>query len=194
LSSAGPGLTCLCVKIANPVSFAARVLVIAIFQVAVSGCGGAKPPEQVADPKTVFDHFPVTVGGHTTSLQVAVLQPEQERGLMQRPDLGPNDGMIFVNPSPRKLSFWMHNTPEALDIGYVTPEGVIAETYDLLPMDERIVESHSSDLQYALEMPKGWFAANGVRAGAQIDMAAVAAAMKARGFDPTKFGMKPVSP
>ena len=60
----------------------------------------------------------------------------------------------------------------------------------LLPMDERTVESHSSDLQYALEMPKGWFAANGVRAGAQIDMAAVAAAMKARGFDPAKFGMK----
>ncbi len=194
MSRALPGLTCLCVKIANPVSLAASVLVLALFQVAVSGCGGAKAPEQLADQKTVFDHFPVTVGGRPTSLQVAVLGPEQERGLMQRPDLGPNDGMIFVNPSPRKLSFWMHNTPEALDIGYITPDGVIAETYDLLPMDERIVESHRSDLQYALEMPKGWFAANGVRAGAQIDMAAVAAAMKARGFEPGKFGMKPVSP
>ena len=113
---------------------------------------------------------------------------------MQRPDLGGDEGMIFVNPAPRQLGIWMHNTPEPLDLAYVASGGEIAETYNLLPLDERAVMSHRADVQFALEMPKGWFAANGVRAGAQIDMAAVAAAMKARGFDPVKFGMKPVSP
>ena len=37
-------------------------------------------------------------------------------------------------------------------------------------------------------MPQGWYAANGVQPGAQVDMKAVADAVKARGFDPAKFG------
>ena len=52
--------------------------------------------EAAASPKTVFDHFSVNIGGHPASLQVAVYPQEQERGLMQRPDLGANEGMIFV--------------------------------------------------------------------------------------------------
>ncbi|HZZ18916.1 MAG TPA: DUF192 domain-containing protein [Opitutaceae bacterium] len=181
-------------KNANPVSLAAKAAVVGVLLAAVCGCGADKAPEQAASTKSVFDHFPVMVGGKQTSLQLAVTDAEQSRGLMQRPDLGGSEGMIFVNTSPRPLTFWMHNTPEALDIGYISQDGVIAETYDLLPMDERIVASHRSDLQYALEMPKGWFTANSVHAGSQIDMAAVAAAMKARGFDPVRYGMKAVSP
>jgi hypothetical protein len=38
-------------------------------------------------------------------------------------------------------------------------------------------------------MPRGWLAANGVRPGARIDMKALAGALKARGFDPLKFGI-----
>jgi hypothetical protein len=39
-------------------------------------------------------------------------------------------------------------------------------------------------------MPTGWFAAHGVGAGSRIDMKAVAAALKARGFEPEKFGVR----
>ena len=190
LSNASPGLTCLCVKNANLVSFGAKVLVVALMQLGVAGCGAAKTAEPAAANKTVFDHFTVSVGGHPASLQVAVLQQEQERGLMQRPDLGANEGMIFVNTSPRQLGIWMHNTPEPLDLAYLTSDGAIAETYNLLPLDERTVASHSLQIQFALEMPKGWFEANGIRVGAGIDMAAFAAALKARGFDPVKFGIR----
>jgi len=67
---------------------------------------------------------------------------------------------------------------------------VIAEIYDLLPFDEKTVSSHSDRLQFALEMPKGWFAAHGIHAGSRVDLGAVAAALQARGFDPAKFGLK----
>jgi hypothetical protein len=40
-------------------------------------------------------------------------------------------------------------------------------------------------------MPRGWFEANGVRPGARIDKAAASEAVKARGFDPSKFGFGP---
>jgi hypothetical protein len=108
---------------------------------------------------------------------------------MQRPDLGGDQGMIFVNVRPGKLAFWMKNTPEALDIGYLDPEGVVAEAYALLPYDQRSVDSHGDRLQFALEMPQGWFAAHGVRAGTRLDLQALGAALKARGFDPAKFGL-----
>lgn len=168
-----------------------RAAAVAIFSLVFSGCGSGKTE---ADPavakKTVFDHFAIDVGGHTASLQVAVLGPEQERGLMQRLDLGRDEGMIFVNEGPRALSIWMRNTPEPLDLGYLTRDGTIVEIYDLLPLDERPVNSHSEDVQFALEMPKGWFGANGIRPGSRVDMKALADALEARGFDPVKFRLR----
>ena len=106
---------------------------------------------------------------------------------MQRPDLGGDDGMLFVYADPQALSIWMRNTPEPLDLAYLTEDGAIAEVYSLLPLDERPVTSHTSEMQYALEMPKGWFAAHGVRIGDRIDLKAVAATLKDRGFDPVKY-------
>lgn len=109
---------------------------------------------------------------------------------MQRPDLGADEGMIFVNARPQRLSFWMRNTPEPLDVAYIAPDGTIQEIYPLLPLDERPVNSHATDLQYALEMPAGWFAKHGVAAGSKIDLAALSAALKARGFEPENFRLK----
>lgn len=166
------------------------IAVAAAVALFTAGCGSGKSPDPAAEPKTVFDHFSVQVGGSAASLQFAILEPEQIRGLMQRPDLGRDEGMIFVYERPQPLSIWMRNTPEALDLGYLTPEGVIAEVYGLLPLDERPVISHGRRIQFALEMPRGWFAAHGVGAGSRIDMKAVAAALKARGFEPEKFGIR----
>jgi uncharacterized protein len=142
----------------------------------------------------VLDHFTVSVGGHAVSLQFAVLPGEQERGLMQRLDLGADEGMLFVDPAPKRENFWMKNTPEALDIAYAGRDGVIAEIYPMYPFDLSAIPSRSDQMQMALEMRQGWFSANGVRPGAAIDMAAVAAALKARGFDPSKYGIWPGKP
>lgn len=158
--------------------------------IALAGCGSEKQASASADVKTVSDHFAVEVGGHPASLQVAVLPAEQEHGLMQRNDLGRDDGMIFVFAKPEKQSFWMRNTPEALDVAYLTPDGVIAEIYPMYPYDERPVNSRGDRMKYALEMPQGWFSANGVRPGAPVDLKAVTAAVKARGFEPERLGLR----
>jgi hypothetical protein len=179
-----------CVKNANPVSSwvgAAAALLLAL-GLAASGCG--KAPEAAVPLKTVWDHFKVDVGGHAASLQFAILPAEQERGLMQRLDLGRDEGMIFVFHEPAKQNFWMRNTPEPLDIAYLGPDGSIYEIYHMLPLDERGNASRSDRIQYAVEMPLGWYEANGVRPGAHIDMKAASDAVKARGFDPSKFGFR----
>jgi len=176
------------VKNANPVSLAVAASAALLLSLFAGGCGSGKPPAAAADPKTMSDHFTVGVGGHPASLQFAVLDAEQQRGLMQRPDLGRDEGMIFVSPAPRKQNFWMKDTPEALDIAFAGRDGVIAEIYPLYPFNLGSVSSRSEQIEFAVEMRQGWYAENGVRPGAAVDLAAVAAALKARGFDPARFG------
>jgi uncharacterized protein len=175
-------------KNANPVSV--RLVVAAALALALVGCGAAKAPEAPVVPKGIADHFMVSVGGHPVSLQVAVLDSEQARGLMERPDLGQDEGMIFVDAAPKRETYWMKDCPEALDIAFAGPDGIIQEIYPMYPFDEKIVASRGDQLQFAVEMRQGWFSRNGVHAGAAIDMKAVTDALTARGFDPLKFRFK----
>jgi hypothetical protein len=156
-----------------------------------AGCRDEAPaaPAEAPAPRTVSEFFKVGIGGRTVRLQFAVLGAEMERGLMERRDLGKDDGMIFVYPRPGQQRFWMRDTPTPLDIGFFTPDGTLAEVYPMYPFDEKEVDSRRADLQFAVEMNQGWYAANGVREGARLDMAAVTAALRARGFDPKRFGL-----
>lgn len=153
------------------------------------GCGRSAPPPETAALKTVTDYFAVELGGKTVQLQFAVSNAEMQRGLMGRRNLGPDQGMIFVYKRPQKLSFWMRNTPTPLDIGYFTADGVLREIYAMHPFDETSVPSIRDDLQFAVEMNQGWYQANGIRPGAQLEMRAVGAALRARGFPPRAFGL-----
>jgi uncharacterized membrane protein (UPF0127 family) len=178
------------VKNANPVSLGLKAAGVAALALLTAGCTPGKPADAAPSQKTVYDHFAFDLGGHPVSLQVAVLDAEQQRGLMQRPDLGKDEGMVFVDAAPKQENFWMKNTPEPLDVAFLAPSGVIAEIYPLYPFDLRPVMSRSDRLQFAVEMPQGWFAANGVRPGAGIDLKSLAAALRERGFDPAKFGLR----
>ena len=153
-----------------------------------AGCG-ARETAPAAAPKTVADYFAIKVGDQTVRMQVAVLPSEMERGLMGRRNLGPDEGMIFVYMAPQLMSFWMHDTPTPLDIGFFTPAGELVEIYPLLPFDERTVRARNDRLQFALEMNQNWYRDHGVKPGAKLDLAALAAALKARDFEPRRFGL-----
>lgn len=151
--------------------------------------GSAATPATPAAPKTAADYFPIKVGDRTVRMQLAVREDEMQRGLMARRDLGRDDGMIFVYPKPQAMSFWMRNTPTPLDIGFFGRGGGLEEIYPMHPFDETSVASRGTELQFALEMNQGWFREHGIKPGAQLDLKALAAALKARGFDPRKFGL-----
>ncbi len=154
-----------------------------------AGCG-AKAPEPVAAVRTAADYFPIKVGDQTVRMQLAVLPQEMERGLMERRDLAPDQGMIFVYRSPQQMTFWMHNTPTPLDIGYFNAAGELVEIYPMLPYDEKTIASRSRDLKFALEMNLNWYREHGVKPGAKLDLKALAAAVKARDFVPRKLGLE----
>ena len=176
-------------KNANPVSWLRGWCWLFLAAGLLAGCGRQEPAAPAAT-KTVADFFPIKVDGHPVRMQLAVLNAEMERGLMGRRDLGADDGMIFVYLRPQRMSFWMHDTPTPLDIGFFDRSGALVEVYPMQPFDETTVASRSDQLQFALEMNQGWFSANGVRPDAKLDLPALAAALRARGFDPVKFGLK----
>jgi uncharacterized membrane protein (UPF0127 family) len=176
------------VKNANPVYRLALGVALSAGAVGLTGCGREQPPP-APERQGLSAHFPIRMGGVVVRLQVAALPSELEHGLMGRTDLAPDEGMIFVFDRPQPLAFWMRNTPIALDVGYLNPDGTLAEVYPMYPRDERAVKSRSSQLQYALEMNLGWFSAHHLKVGDQIDVKALEEAIRARGFDPALLGM-----
>jgi uncharacterized membrane protein (UPF0127 family) len=148
----------------------------------LNACGRTDAGKE-APLKTVEDRFPVKVGDRVVQMQIVAEPAEMEKGLMFRKSLGDDEGMLFVYLAPQQMGFWMQNTEIPLQIGFFDAAGVLRETYEMYPHDERTVSSHGRDLQFALEMNQGWFSQAGVRPGAPVDLKAVTAALKARGLD-----------
>ena len=167
--------------------FLGLVLIVTLSM--VTGCSRSDAPPSLAT-KTVADFFVISVGGKPVKMQLAVKQREMERGLMERRDLKPDEGMLFVYAGTQQMSFWMRNTPTPLDIGFLTADGVVKEVYSLYPFDERPVASRSNELKFALEMNQGWFAKNEVKPGSKLDLKALAEALRARGVEPWEYGVR----
>lgn len=173
-------------KNANPVSRELSVVIFSLWVLLLAGCGNSEPTV-APEPKTVKDWFDISVGDKTVSIQLALSDSEMQQGLMGRKDLKLGQGMMFIYPYPTVMSFWMRNTPTALDIGYFSADGILREIYPLHPFDERPVQSKREDLLFALEVLQGGYAEMGIKPGAQLDLDSLRAAVVARGYDPSRY-------
>ena len=157
---------------------------------ALQGCERKDSAAAESSPKSFAEFFEIRVGDKPVRLQIAVREEEMQKGLMERRDLGKDEGMLFVYNRPQRMSFWMRNTPTPLDIGFFDQAGKLLEIYPLHPFDETAVGSKNTQLLMALEMNQGWFRENGVKPGAQIDLKAVSEALEIRGFKADQFHIR----
>lgn len=96
------------------------------------------------------------------------IQPEERNwGFMERKDIPGGTGMLFVFEKDQVLSFWMKNTPHPLSIAYIDSKGVISDILDMTPYSLESIRS-SRSVRYALEVPQGFFMANGVAVGDSV--------------------------
>ena len=126
------------------------------------------------DTATAWIH----VGADSTSVLVELARTEAQKtyGLMARPTLDPNSGMVFLYDSiqPGENGFWMWRTRMPLDIAFIDTGGVIVRTLSMEPCASDIYsescESYLPNIPYrsALEVNKGWFATHGVGEGALV--------------------------
>lgn len=111
------------------------------------------------------------VGNKTFHLWVVATEAEREHGLMDRPSLPADGGMVFVFRDERPLEFWMKNTLIPLDLIYVDAGGRVVSVKQGKPLDETNIPS-DGPARFTIELNVGAAAAAGVKAGDQITLPA----------------------
>ncbi|MDO9601297.1 MAG: DUF192 domain-containing protein [Rhodocyclaceae bacterium] len=106
-------------------------------------------------------------GFHRIEAEVAHTQPARVQGLMQRREMAPQRGMLFVFPESDRHCMWMKNTLLPLAVAFLDDAGSIINVAEMQPGSE---ENHCAarPARYALEMNAGWFARRGLKPGALI--------------------------
>lgn len=70
---------------------------------------------------------------HCFNLELAQTPEERETGLMFRPSLNQDSGMLFIFPESGKYSFWMKNTLIPLDIIFIDESNSISQIETAFP-------------------------------------------------------------
>ncbi len=140
-----------------------RLLIWAAFAAVSAAPLGARTPAQAELPKIAL-----TIRDVRVSAEVADDPDEKTIGLMGRTELAEGQGMLFVFSRPQPMGFWMKDTLLPLSIAYINANGIIREIHDMQPLEESPTASLFADLVYALEVPLGWFAKNGILAGDRV--------------------------
>ena len=109
----------------------------------------------------------LNAGIHNIDAQLARTPEQREIGLMFRPLMATNEGMLFVFEVPGQQCFWMKNTLIPLDAAFVDDDGSIVNIEHMKP---QTLDGHCSlkPVRYVLEMNEGWFAKRGIKAGSRL--------------------------
>ena len=107
-------------------------------------------------------------GEHKFMVEIADDDAERERGLMYRPPLDDDRGMLFQFPAATEQSFWMKNTPSSLDIIYIDPQGrIVSIASHATPYSETPLPSNGA-ANGVLELRAGRAGEIGARPGDQV--------------------------
>ena len=109
----------------------------------------------------------LNAGFHRIEAEVAADQASRMQGLMQRRNMPPNHGMIFVFPVAERHCMWMRNTLIPLSVAFLDETGRIINIEEMKPQTEN---NHCADApaRFALEMNAGWFSGKGIKSGIRI--------------------------
>lgn len=109
----------------------------------------------------------LTAGFHLITAEVASTPEQRATGLMHRPTMPANDGMLFVFERAGQQCFWMKNTLLPLSIAFLDDDGTIVNIEEMKP---QTLDSHCSarPVRFALEMNQGWFGKRAIKPGAKI--------------------------
>ena len=118
-------------------------------------------------PQTDLPHMTLSAGIFQFGVQLATTPEQQTIGLMYRPSMPDNEGMLFVFPHDSQQCFWMKNTILPLTAAFVADDGTIVNLED---MKSQTTDAHCSakPVRFVLEMNQGWFKKKGVKAGARL--------------------------
>ncbi|MFT6399114.1 MAG: uncharacterized membrane protein (UPF0127 family) [Bradymonadia bacterium] len=101
-------------------------------------------------------------------LEVADDAHELMRGLMHRFSMVENMGMIFIFDTDSLRSFWMRNTYLALDMVFVTSEGVVDSFVENAEPRTDTPRRSAGPARFVIELNAGEVARMGLEAGSTV--------------------------
>lgn len=108
-------------------------------------------------------------------VEVADEPQERSQGLMNRPELPLNQGMLFVFDEQKPVSFWMKNTLIPLDIIFIDADGTVVAVETMQPCESDPCTTYPSGAPalYALEVNAGQARQYNIVAGSTVQFGEV---------------------
>jgi uncharacterized protein len=152
------------------------VLEVVIGTMMLAGCGGSPVAQSGAASSPVAGNSGPRVilpNGASIAVEVVADPESRARGLMYRPSLPADRGMLFLFPEPDVHSFWMKDTLIPLDMIWLdTERKVIAIERDVPPCQADPCPSYGPEARalYVLELAGGQAAAHRIERGDVLEL------------------------
>lgn len=113
--------------------------------------------------------FPDSPEAPTLKVELALNNEDRQHGLMYRPELSDEEGMLFSWTTEEQRHFWMKNTCLALDMLFVDMDGTIAGILENVPpWNVSPTRTIPCPVAHVLEVRAGWTRAHGVKPGQKL--------------------------
>ncbi len=107
-------------------------------------------------------------GEYSFEAEIADTPQHKSQGLMRRPLMDADRGMLFDNGDDREMFMWMKNTILALDMIFITKDGTVARiAKNTVPFSETIIPS-GQPVRGVLEVIAGTADRIGLKAGDKV--------------------------
>ena len=102
------------------------------------------------------------------TVEMAVDSGQQMIGLMFRPEVKPDEGMLFDWGTPRESSMWMRNTIASLDMVFIAADGRIHRIAERTVPQSLATVSSNGPVRATLELAAGVTERLDIRAGDRV--------------------------
>ena len=104
----------------------------------------------------------------TFNVEMALSPDQQTIGLMFRPAVAPDAGMLFDWHAPRQSQMWMRNTIAPLDMVFIGEDGIVrAIAENTVPQSLAVIDSRVP-VRATLELAAGTTATQDIRVGDHV--------------------------
>lgn len=101
-------------------------------------------------------------------VDVAETARQREQGLMHRPRMADEEGMLFLYPSEQSVSMWMKNTLISLDMLFINPDGSIRNIQERAVPGSLATLSSTGPVLAVVELNGGLTQRLGIRPGDRV--------------------------
>lgn len=105
----------------------------------------------------------IRIGEKEYDVQIAETEEEKESGLQNTHYLPEDEGMLFIYEEPDELSFWMQDTPLALDVIFINDDYEVIAVHKGEPNSETPMTEN--DAKFVLELNVD----SGVKVGDELE-------------------------